>query len=298
VLLSDIDGTLRATILQEDGTTREKSLDIVNYATDFNSRNKGIIDTPALQTRAVLIVGLGSIGSSVAVCLLRSGVTRFHLIELDIVSVGNICRSEYDLLDIGQAKTDALSRKLSHINPSADIHLYNEDVLEMDSEILTEVIESSDLIIDATDSYRTKILINGMAYHTKPVIYSSVYDSGRGGDILFTLPGLPCYECIFKPIIDDMKALKKGEWDYTSGKAKPMPALLADIQVIVARTVKIALGLLTADTELSFIESITEPGCSMLFVGNERDVHVMEKPFQEAWAETETNQECSCQTLR
>jgi molybdopterin/thiamine biosynthesis adenylyltransferase len=176
-----------------------------------------------------------------------------------------------------------------------NVQLYDENILEMDYEKLHGIIEKSDLIIETTDSVESKILVNGLAYHEKPVIYSSVYDSGKGGDILFTLPGLPCYECVFNSIIDEMKHLEKREWDYTTGRPKPMPALLSDIKVIVARTVKIALGILTSNSENSFIEKITEPGCTMLFIGNEKNVFASNKPFQEMWAETTITPECNCQ---
>ena len=66
----------------------------------------------------------------------------------------------------------------------------DENILVMDYEKLMEIIEESYLIIEATDSNESKLLINGIAYSLKPVIYPAVYDSGKGGDILFTKPGL------------------------------------------------------------------------------------------------------------
>ncbi len=80
-------------------------------------------------------------------------------------------------------------------------------------------------------------------------------------------------------------------------QAKPMPALIADIQVVVARTVKLALAILTSDQENSFLEKVTEKGSTLLLIGNESNFSIFEKPFQEIWAKTEINPECSCQTL-
>ena len=277
--------------------SKEVDIQVINYTTQLNERNHGIIDQSCLQEMSVTIIGLGSGGSPIALDLIRCGVTSLNLIDFDTVSISNLCRSPYDLFDIGRKKTECVYEKALRINPCVNIQLYDEDVLNMESEKLDHVLQNSDLIIEATDSIKTKILINGLAYHSKPIIYPSVYDMGKGGDILFTIPGLPCFECVFKSIIKDLKETKKAEWDYTTGETKPMPALLSDIQVVVARAVKIALAILTANTEKSFIEKITEPGCSLLIIGNEKGLYLFDRPFQEVWAETQINPKCSCQTL-
>jgi molybdopterin/thiamine biosynthesis adenylyltransferase len=270
----------------------------IPYRTDFQKRNHGIIDESILQEKRITIVGLGSGGSQNVLDLAKAGVTNFILIDYDTVNVSNLCRSIFDLPQVGQKKTEATLEKLLRVNPCVNVQLYNEDVLAMDNEKLMEIIDCSDLIIEATDSVKSKLLINGMAYHSKPVIYPSVYDMGKGGDILFTIPGLPCFECVFNSIVDEMKGLKKGDWDYSTGQAKPMPALISDIKVVVSRTVKLALGILTADSDNSFIEKITEPGCTILFIGNQKDTFIFKRPFQEVWAQTEIDPECTCQTLR
>lgn len=271
--------------------------EIIPYKTDFQSRNHGILDESVLQKKTVTIIGLGSGGSEIVEDLTRAGVTNFNLIDFDTVSLSNLCRSIYSLDQIGKRKTEAVLESILRINPCVKVQLYNEDALEMKTEILTKVIRSSDLIIEATDSVKSKIFINGIAYHSKPVLYPSVYDLGKGGDILFTLPGLPCYECVFSSIMDELKHTRSGEWDYSTGQAKPMPALISDIKVVAARTVKIALAILSADSEKSFIEKVTEPGCTMLFIGNEKGAFIFQRPFQEIWAETTINPGCACQTL-
>ncbi len=291
-----VEGSL-ACFSQQDGKSKKIQVEVIDYATDFQKRNKGIIEESVLQERTVLIIGLGSGGSAIALDLVRCGVTNLILIDFDEVSLSNLCRSVYDLHDVGKDKTDAIYQKLLSINPCANIELRKEDVFEMRRKELLEVIEKSDLIIEATDSVKTKVLINGLAHSLKPVFYPAVYDSGKGGDILFTLPGFPCYECVFSSIIGEMKEEKKADWDYTTDHAKPMPALICDIQVVVARTVKLALGILLGDREDSFIEKITELDSSILFISNERGTAGSKKPFDEFWSETRINPECSCQLL-
>jgi molybdopterin/thiamine biosynthesis adenylyltransferase len=271
-------------------------VEIINYATDFQKRNHGLIDESVLQERTVTIIGLGSGGSAITLDLVRCGVTKLILIDFDDVSLSNLCRSVYDLHDVGRKKTEVIFEKLLRINPCVTIELHDKDACKMARKEIIEVIKKSDLIVEATDSVKSKILINGLAYSSTPIIFPSVYESGKGGDILFTLPGLPCYECVFNSIIDEMKENKKGDWDYTTGQAKPMPALISDIQIIVARSVKLALAILTGDKENSFIEKVTEPGCSILFISNEKNTFG-ESSFQEFWAKTIIDPDCSCQNL-
>jgi molybdopterin/thiamine biosynthesis adenylyltransferase len=297
-IFSIIEGKLSCSLIQDNGKREEMQIDVINYSTDFHKRNHGIIDESILQERIITIIGLGSGGSAIALDLVRCGVTDLILIDFDNVSISNLCRSIYNLYDIGRKKTEAILEKLLSVNPCVNIQLYDEDVCKMENKNLMKIIEKSDLIIEASDSAKTKILINGLAYSSTPILYPSVYDQGKGGDILFTMPGLPCYECVFNSILDEMKKTKQGEWDYSTNQTKPMPALISDIQVVVARTVKLALAILTGDQEDSFIEKITEPGCSILFIGNEKDTFIFDKPFQEIWAETKIDPECSCQSLR
>ncbi|MBI9093125.1 MAG: ThiF family adenylyltransferase [Desulfobacterium sp.] len=287
----------KAGLIQAFLDNEEYPVEIMSYATDFNKRNKGLVDESVLQKVVVTIIGLGSGGSSIVLDLIRCGVTHLTLIEFDTVSLSNLCRSVYTLADVGRKKTEAILDKALSINPCVRLTLIDEDVLEMDIEKLEEIIGQSDLIIEATDSPQTKILINGRACHSTPVIYPAVYEEGKGGDIFFSFPGFPCYECVFHSVIKHMLENTDLEWDYTTGQAKPMPALIADIQVVCARTVKLALAILTGDQENSFLSKVIKPGCTLLLIGNEKGVSVFPEAFGEAWVETHIDPECSCQTL-
>ena len=297
VILSFKNGKLCACLIHKDKTLTPFELEIVNYITDFDNRIHGIIDSSVLQEKTITILGLGSGGGKIALDLTRSGAINLILVDKDIVSVSNICRSVFNLNDISKKKTEAILEKLLSVNPFINVLIHNEDILKMDNQKLLDIIEQSDLIIEATDSVQTKILINGLAHNLTPVLYPSVYAYGTGGDILITMQGLPCFECCFRNILEQMKDSEKREWDYSGDQAKPMPGLISDIQVICNRTVKLALAILMDDSNMSFFEKVTEPGKSLLLIGNERNVSVFEEPFGEIWAEVTIEPECICQTL-
>ena len=225
-----------------------KTGNIINYSTDFGNRIQGVVDPSVLQGRTVTIIGLGSGGAVTAEDLVRSGVGNLNLVDFDTVSASNICRSIYDLTHIGEQKAEALSKKLIRINPDVNINIYDEDVLKMDIKTLRQIIKISDIVIEATDNIKSKKYISGLTINTTIALYPAVYDKGKGGDILFTVPGVtPCFECVFKSIYEEMKDVKRSEWEYSSDGTKPvsMSGLISDIKVVASRSVKLALAFLT-----------------------------------------------------
>jgi molybdopterin/thiamine biosynthesis adenylyltransferase len=274
---------------------------VIPYSSDFPKRIKGIVDNSVIQGKIVTIIGLGSGGSKFAEMGARCGIENFILIDHDIVETSNICRSDYTCFDIGLYKTEALSRKLLSINPNINIEEHAESWTEMDDDQIERIIQSSSLIIEATDKHGTKVLTNGLCHDRVPVLYPRLYSEAKGGDIIFTLPnsGTPCYECIFSAIMTEMQDDENHrEWDYTSDEPVSMPGLCVDINVVTCRAVKLALAILMKEEDPSMFEKVTEPGCNMLFIGNEAPYYIFDKPFQEVWANTEINPNCSCQTLR
>lgn len=280
---------------------KEVAYTVIPYSSDFTNRIKGLVDESAIWNMIVTIIGLGSGGSKGAEMLVRCGIGNFILIDPDSVEVSNICRSDYSCLDIGLPKTEAMAKRLLSINPQINIETHAADWLEMDDDTRERIIQSSNLVIEATDMHKTKVLTNGLCRDRVSVIYPRLYSEAKGGDIIFTIPGsgLPCYECIFMSLAAEMQDGKnKKEWDYTTDKPVAMPGLCVDINVVTCRAVKLALAILMREKDPSMLEKITEPGCNMLFIGNEAPYYIFDRPFQEIWADTEINPDCTCQTLR
>ncbi len=92
-----------------------------------------------------------------------------------------------------------------------------------------------------------------------------------------------------------MTEVKRGDWDYTTGTLKPMAGLNSHIDVVVARSIDIALAILSAGTETDRSDKVLVPGSSILFIGNESGFFIFDEPFQEIWGETEIDPDCPCQ---
>ena len=292
------DGKLVLSQAVKDGRHELIEVDPFNYMTDFTNRISGIVDNSTMQEKTVTVIGAGSNGGAVILDLVRCGFANINVIEFDTISVSNVCRSVYNITDIGRKKAEVIREKALAINPFVNINVYDEDILTMDTEKLTGILQSSDIVIEGTDNIKSKLLVNGLAKDMTVVLYPAVYDMGKGGDILITMPGLPCYACVFASILDEMKQAKRRAWDYASGKVKPMASLISDIQVVVARTVKIAVAILNADKDESMFEKITEEGCTLLLISNQLGgAPSLDGTFREKWVPTNVDSNCICRTL-
>lgn len=107
-----------------------------------------------LANRKTLVIGNGAIGSSLSDILVRAGLRRIDLADIDIVEPGNICRSSYDFTEVSFSKSAQLKQKLENISPFVEVDVFNElKATSPKSEKYQEIFEklnSYDLIIDCT----------------------------------------------------------------------------------------------------------------------------------------------------
>lgn len=104
----------------------------------------------------VAIVGLGGLGSPMAIALTRAGVGHLRLIDYDEVDLPNLNRQQYRLKDVGRLKTEAILEELKELNPYLDIQTMNEKVTEENAERL---LSGMDVICEATDSPEAKSML-------------------------------------------------------------------------------------------------------------------------------------------
>ena len=117
--------------------------------------------------KTIGIIGVGSIGSKLAECVLRSGVTRLLLVDGDVFLPGNIERHVLDWRDVGYRKVDGLRRRLLHIAPGAAIALIDQNLSWQRSAKThaqqVEAIAACDIIVDATADAATQLLLGALA---------------------------------------------------------------------------------------------------------------------------------------
>ncbi|MCF8496372.1 MAG: HesA/MoeB/ThiF family protein [Alphaproteobacteria bacterium] len=149
----------------------------------------------ALSRASVLCVGAGGLGSPALFYLAAAGVGHIGIADFDRVEETNLQRQILFTMDqIGRNKAEAARERLRSLNPDIVLETYSERLEAANAQTL---FEPYDLIIDGTDNFAAKFLINDAAVRSgKIVIYGAVL--GFEGQIsVFGAPGGPCYRCLF-----------------------------------------------------------------------------------------------------
>ena len=116
----------------------------------------GSVAVAKLQTVRVAVVGLGGLGSNIAILLTRMGISHLHLIDFDKVDVSNLHRQQYFVEQVGLCKTEALASTLRKINPYINLKL---SCVMLDEHNLAELLKGEAIICEALDKAETKALL-------------------------------------------------------------------------------------------------------------------------------------------
>ncbi len=194
----------------------------------------GLEGQKKLKSASVLIVGLGGLGSPVALYLAAAGVGRLGLADYDVVDRSNLQRQViHSVVGIGQPKTTSARARLLELNP--DIHL---DMIEtaLTSANTLQVLSPYQIIVDATDNLPSRYLLNDACYLlNKPLIHGSVYRF-EGQASVFDGHQSACYRCVYpNPPLPEL--IPTGS---DVGILGILPGLIGMIQA--TETVKLILG--------------------------------------------------------
>lgn len=163
---------------------------------DLYSRSKGILEVKVLAPKRVMIVGLGSFGSQIAVELAKAGVGAFSLFDFDRVELHNLMRHTCVVNDLGRLKTDAIYDAILGKNPYAVVDKFPVDINKELNLLETEVAKA-DLVICATDNNKSRFNLNAaLVKQKKKCIFGRANTRAAGGDVFRYVPGGPCYNCL------------------------------------------------------------------------------------------------------
>ncbi len=155
-----------------------------------------VVDVERMRRSHVAVIGVGG-AANLAMALVRSGLGAITLIDPDTVSDLNLVRQEYERLDVGKNKVDALAFRLKQITPDIRCTPSACDVTTFSEEECDRLFRDVDLIIAATDSFAAQSWVNRAALkYRKIALWPGVYQGGLGGEVIFWRPGLPCYRCL------------------------------------------------------------------------------------------------------
>lgn len=149
-----------------------------------------------LAEARVLIVGMGGLGSPISLYLAAAGVGHLGLADHDRVEPSNLHRQVlHGEADVGRPKVESARDRLLDLNPGIALHLHEGGIQPAHAR---EVIRGYDLVIDGTDNFPTRYLLNDAAWlEETPLIYGSIFQFEGQVTVFDRRAGTPCYRCLF-----------------------------------------------------------------------------------------------------
>lgn len=169
---------------------------IERYSRHIILKEVGVKGQKKLLAGKVLIIGAGGLGAPVAMYLAAAGVGTIGIADADEVDLSNLQRQIiHGTKDVGKAKVKSAKETMNEMNPDVTVNTYRTYV---NSENIRELIKEYDFIIDGTDNFPAKFLINDACVMAKrPFSHAGIIRFQ--GQLMTYVPGEgPCYRCVFK----------------------------------------------------------------------------------------------------
>lgn len=166
------------------------------YSRHIILQEVGVKGQKKLLNASVLIIGAGGLGAPAALYLAAAGVGTIGIVDADEVDLSNLQRQViHTTNDVGKAKVKSAAETIEAINPDVTVKIYRTFV---DSSNIMDLIKDYDFIIDGTDNFPAKFLINDACVMAeKPFSHAGIIRFK--GQLMTYVPGEgPCYRCVFK----------------------------------------------------------------------------------------------------
>jgi len=169
--------------------------EVKRYSRHLIMPEVGMSGQKKLKKASVLCVGAGGLGSPLAFYLTAAGVGRIGIVDFDVVDFSNLQRQILHTTDdVGRPKLDSAQEKLVALNPNVNVELHET---RLTSENALQLFEKYDIIVDGTDNFPTRYLVNDACVLTgKPNVYGSIFRFEGQASIFATSEG-PCYRCLY-----------------------------------------------------------------------------------------------------
>ena len=169
---------------------------IERYSRHIILKEVGVKGQKKLNNAKVLIIGAGGLGAPAAMYLAAAGVGTIGIVDADVVDLSNLQRQIiHATADIGKPKVDSAKETMNAMNPDVTVKTYHKFIYSTN---IREIIREYDFIIDGTDNFPAKFLINdACVMEKKPFSHAGIIRFK--GQLMTYVPGEgPCYRCVFK----------------------------------------------------------------------------------------------------
>jgi len=208
--------------------------EVLRYSRHLIMPEVGLEGQLKLKRARVLLIGTGGLGAPLGLYLAAAGVGHLGLVDFDVVDFSNLQRQvTFSTGDVGKHKTAAAKARLSGLNPTIQIETFET---RLTSENALELFRDFDIIVDGTDNFPTRFLVNDACLLLgKPNVYGSIFRF-EGQATVFGYPGGPCYRCLYPepPPPGLVPSCAEG------GVLGVLPGIVGSIQAM--ETIKLILG--------------------------------------------------------
>ena len=169
--------------------------EIRRYSRHLIIPDVGVEGQKRLKNAKVLSVGAGGLGSPTLLYLAAAGVGTLGIVEFDVVDESNLQRQViHGQSDIGRPKAESAADKIREINPYVNVVIHNT---ALDRDNIFDIFQQYDLIVDGTDNFATRYLVNDAAVLLdKPYVWGSIYRFDGQVSVYWAKHG-PCYRCVY-----------------------------------------------------------------------------------------------------
>jgi adenylyltransferase/sulfurtransferase len=171
--------------------------ELERYARHLVLREVGGPGQAKIRAASVLVVGVGGLGSPLALYLAAAGIGRLGLVDDDRVSLSNLQRQIlFRSADIGHSKVEAGADALKALNSGVQIDLH---AVRLTAANVMALIAGYDIVADGSDNFATRFLLNDACFFAKKPLVSAAVTEFEGQLATYKgyAPGLPCYRCLF-----------------------------------------------------------------------------------------------------
>jgi len=169
--------------------------EILRYSRHLIIPEVGVEGQRRLKAARVLMVGAGGLGSPIGLYLAAAGVGRLGIVEFDVVDETNLQRQVlHGTKDVGRKKIESARDRIRDLNPHVEVVAHEA---WLTSENALDIIREYDLVVDGTDNFATRYLVNDACVLLgKPNVYGSIYRF-EGQSTVFCMAEGPCYRCLY-----------------------------------------------------------------------------------------------------
>jgi len=207
-----------------------------DYSRQILLKEIGAEGQAALTRARILIIGAGGLGSPVLQYLAGAGVGTLGVVDADILDASNLHRQPlFSLADAGKPKVELARAAVLKINPAVRVETH---AVRLDANNAFDLLTAYDLIVDCTDNFRAKFLINDAAVLTRrPVIFASVYQFEGQLQVYKPQASHACLRCLWPDAVADGVVGNCAE----AGVLGPVPGAFGTLQALL--TLKILLNM-------------------------------------------------------